>query len=441
MDRNIKAELSALRNEVLDNLKNLENLVQNIDNKLEEAEEVAVVARSPGLSNLLNQCQKVKWHADASTHEIRMFNEAVARASELWTVSEVERSERATNDFIALLKKIEERVPSTPLANAHDAYWEMISPGITAKMHDFLTSVDQPADTAKPHRIAKIDPVSLEVVYVDAPVEPEVDIDGADTLASTKNMSQALSESTTINEDASWIKDQLSAQRHDEAVHHQTLLAEAPAWAKDVDKKSTAQIFKEAADDWDDMAQTIFCNMWNSNKKLRIEITREVLAEVSAAIADSSYTERAVVHNLDDTKALMARYQMAENAKRRVCLVLNRSGQATFDKILATDTVTNFQLYYDWYNQLVKDISAIGQQGSLQQQLVTRWLAMLTSMLEQREYDVYTPMALDPITFDWKPMEMPQDKMKTFKKLQHANYMKDLKRAFEWIRQQALAEA
>jgi hypothetical protein len=214
MDRNIKAELSSLRDEVLTSLKNLEKLVVNIDTKLLEAEESSIISRSPGLVNLLNQCRNVKWSPDASRHDIQNFEQSIKRVTELWSISDVERSERATNDLIALLKNLESISPITG-KSAHESYWENISPGITEKVDETVDNINKPTGD----------------------VDTNIDTDGI--ISATKKMYAAISEGTggknDISDAPAWAKDEITSE-------HQTLLDIALEWAKNTDKKTSKQL-------------------------------------------------------------------------------------------------------------------------------------------------------------------------------------------------------
>lgn len=84
MDKNLKAELSALKLEVINGLKGLESLMGKIDTKLAESEEEASLAKCPNLNILLEQCEKIKWDNTTSQYEIDGFKQIVSKVRSLF---------------------------------------------------------------------------------------------------------------------------------------------------------------------------------------------------------------------------------------------------------------------------------------------------------------------------------------------------------------------
>lgn len=61
-------------------------------------------------------------------------------------------------------------------------------------------------------------------------------------------------------------------------------------------------------------------------------------------------------------------------------------------------------------------------------------LSTLKMMAEEDEIKLWTPISVDPLTFNIIPMPMPEDKRTAFISNARKNYVKDLARAYEWIR-------
>ena len=433
MDKNIKAELSSLRNEVLANLKNLEQLVVSIDTKLVEAEEVAVVARSPGLTDLLQQCRNVKWSPDANSTTIHNFNRAVERVTELWTVSEVERSERAANDLIALLKTIDERAPLNTITNAHEAYWESISPGITEKVQETLEDTDKSAKTASDtddtSKKLKIDPITFEVV------DQNAEIASTDIVDATKKMYAALAApggitgKNDIREAPPWAKTPQTAEQ-------QILLEDAPEWAKNSDKKSSTQIWKEAGV-WDEDAQLLFGRMWNNTAKRRIELLEESFGEVVEEVKRYNYyNERVTIKSHEDAQALVNRYAALEDAKGKITDLLLNFDRATLESIKQDQTnLENFVRYYDWHGRLMAAIESLAKENDQCAQVARSRFNVLNFYMKPNEMKIWDPLELDTNTFAFKPAKMPADKLELYRKKAYTEYMKDLQRAYDWIKQ------
>lgn len=433
MDKNIKAELSALRNEVLANLKNLEQLVVSIDTKLIEAEEVAVVARSPGLTELLNQCRKVKWSTDANQYDVYAFKSAVERVTKLWTVSEVERSERAFNDLVALLKLIEERVPSNPITNAYEAYWESISPGITEKVQETVEVADQPAnatsDDASTSKMLKIDPVSFEVVDQNAGAAANDIIDATKKMYAYLSTPGGITGKNDISEAPPWAKNPQTAEQ-------QILLEDAPEWAKNSDKKTSTQIWKEAGV-WDQDAQLLFGRMWNNTAKRRIELLEESFGDVVEEVKRYNYyNERVTIKSHADAKALVDRYAALEDAKSKITDLLLNFDRATLDSIKQDQAnLENFVRYYEWHGRLLAAIESLAKENDQCAQVARSCFNVLNFYMKPNEMKIWDPLEIDPKTFTVKPANIPADKLESYRNKAYAEYMKDLKRAYDWIKQ------
>ena len=404
MDKNIKAELWTLRNEVITNLKNIEGLVGKIDSKLEEEDTVSCMSRCPDLAKLLDACHSIELHPDTPAKKVKDFQGLVSRITDQLSIIQVDRYAESMAELISICKKIDGKVGPLASESPMEALWESKFPGVRDKVEEYLEETSFPK---KPK-----------------PVE----IDDKDVKDALDRMNARLAQ-----------KDPL----YTSSLQPDSDPELAPAWAKDVDSKSSRQIWSEAAE-WDDDAHEIFGRLWNQTAERRIQIMDQVLAETIQHVeAYNYYNEQVKIKSKDDLHAPMARYDLLEKAKTEVIAILKDFDPDTIASIIKEkDRSDNWLRWYDWNARLVQALEEIAKQNLQGAQVASSCHSMLGVLSKSKESHVWDPMVIDPATFGLMPMKMPAEKLEAFRRKRQADYMRDLRKAYDWeARQKVLVDA
>ena len=409
LDKNLKAELVALRNEVLTNLKNIENVVGKIDHKLQDEDEIACLLRCPKLDALLQQCKTVKWHPDTVSWKIDTFLRTVKDVEDLMSVSTADRYTDAMVKIIDFSKRLDQKMGGIPGRSPSDEYWDSIEPGHNDRAVEQLYETKIKEGDIKP---------------------PAVAVDDADVKNALDRMNRRLGQREPI---------------YTSDLPTDADVSLAPEWARHVDHKSSTQILKEAAE-WDDDSQTLFGRMWNQNARRRIDIMEEVMAEAITHVQSYNYyNERITIKNQDEAKSLVARYQALETAKACVIEVLKNFDRATIQEMLASiaahvadpdnnrENLENWVIYYKWNLRLAQELENIARSMPQGAEVALSCMSMLKVISADKEMTMHDPMVIDMATFEPVPMKMPADKLDAFRRKAHADYMRDLKRAYAWL--------
>lgn len=133
MDKNIKAELLTLRNEVMSNLKNIENVVEKIDVKLQDEETTSCLSRCPEIASLLDQCSEVRWHPDTEQGQIGQFVRTVSRVTNHLSVIQADRYAGAMAEVLKLANNMDRKMGSMPAKAAIEEYWDQVAPGTSER--------------------------------------------------------------------------------------------------------------------------------------------------------------------------------------------------------------------------------------------------------------------------------------------------------------------
>jgi hypothetical protein len=215
------------------------------------------------------------------------------------------------------------------------------------------------------------------------------------------------------------------------------LLEDAPEWAKNSDKKSSTQIWKEA-EIWDEDAHMLFGRMWNNTAERRIQLLEESVRDVVEEVKRYNYyNERVTIKSQEDAKALVERYEALETAKSKITDLLLNFDRSTLKSIINdTNNLENFVRYYDWYDRLLKAIEDIAKENTQGTQVARSCFNVLNFYMKPNEMKIWDPMELDTNTFTLKPANIPLNKLEDFRKKAYAEYMKDLERAYGWIKTQ-----
>jgi len=412
MDKNLRAELLVLRNEVLTNLEKIKVTVDKIDTKLNEEEEISWVARCPRLTSLLHYCSQVQWHPDAPEHLKTGLKSSAAAVTEYLSISDTEKSAQAMAWVIDAVRKLDGKMGNMSGRAPSEAYWDRIEPGAGDRAVEELYETKIKEGDLKPP--ASVDEDEVRKV-----------IDLAGRMVKTPKGAPEL---VDINQ--------------------------APEWAKDVDNKTSMQILKEAAE-WDEDSQILFGRMWNKTAKTRINLMEEVMAETVEHVRSYNYyNERVTVRNQDEAQQLVAKYQDLERAKERVISVLQGFDRDTIKEIVKTseyspwstdsegqeEPLENWVKYYDWYARLVAELEKISGEMPQGTHVASSCLSMLKTTSAYKEMTVWDPKVVDPGTFEYVTMKMPAEKLEAFRKKAHDDYIRDLKRAYAW-RNRASASA
>lgn len=405
MDKNIKAELLALRNEVMSNLKNIENVVEKIDVKLQDEETTSCLSRCPEISSLLDQCSKVRWHPDTEQGQISHFNRTVSSVTDRLSVIQVDRYAGAMAEVLKLANNMDRKMGSMPAKAAIEEYWDQVAPGTSERAVEDLYD----------RKIKEGD------------IKPPVELDDNDIKDALDRLNKRIGQKEPIH----------LCDQEDASVD---LIDLAPSWAKNVDSKSARQILAEAAE-WDEDSQVLFGKMWNRTAERRIGIMEQVMSEAIMHVGSYNYyNERVTIKSQDDARALVTRYEDLERAKEQVISVLKDFDRNTINEILASSSVEhgqeedleNWVRYYDWYARLVNELERIAREVPQGVQVASSCLSFLRMMSAEKEKEVFDPMVIDRNTFEMVPMSMPADKLLSFRKKASADYTRDLRNAYAW---------
>jgi hypothetical protein len=401
MDKNLRAELLVLRNEVLTNLEKIKVTVDKIDIKLNEEEEKSWVARCPNISSLLNYSSQVMWHPDAPEHLKTGLASSVAKVTEYLSVSDTEKSAQAMAWVIDAVRKLDNKMGNMSGRAPSEEYWDRISPGTSER------AIEQLYETK-----IKDGDIRMPANNVDEDEVKKV-LDLASKLIKTE---EGKTEVVDLNL--------------------------APEWAKDVDHKSSIQLLKEAAE-WDEDSQILFGRMWNRTAHTRIDLMEQVMAETIDHVRSYNYyNERVTIKNQEEARKLVSRYEDLENAKDRVIGILRNFDRDTIKEILESsrssvlddreEYLENWVRYYDWYARLVGELERVATEMPQGSQVASSCLTMLKTSSADREMTVLDPKVVDASTFEYVTMKMPADKLEAFRKKAYADYMRDLERAYAW---------
>lgn len=386
MDRNMKAEIESLRNEVLTNLKNIESLVGQIDTKLADDETTSCLSRCPEIAKLLELCQNIPLHPDIAETVKTQFQTHINKVHEQLSSIAVNQYTQNMTKVLHVVTAMDEKLGKLSGESPMEQYWENKFPGVRETVDQFL----QANGAVKP----KVDDVDDEEVK---------------RIIELAKYSEAQPEPEPTNEGA-------------------------PAWAKDVENKSSRQILQEAAE-WDEDAHAIFCRMWNSTAARRVEIMKEVLAETVKHVQTYNYyNEHITVKNRDDVSKLLSKYDSLEAAKTKVIDILENFDRATLDSIASDkENDQNWKIFYDWNKRLIAELESVATEMPQGMQVASSCHTMLRVMSKDKEAEVFDPMTMDLQTFQLVPMKMPPDKLIAYRQVAYDNYMRDLQRAYEWI--------
>ena len=410
MDKNIKAELLALRNEVMSNLKNIENVVGKIDVKLQDEETTSCLSRCPEIASLIDQCMKVRWHPDTEQGQILQFDKTAFRVAERLSVIQVDRYAGAMAEVLKLANNLDRTMGSMPANAAIEEYWDQVVPGTTER------AVKELYD----RKIKEGD------------IKPPVELDDEDIKDALARLNKRVKQDEPI-----YLDDQ-------EKDTHVDLIDLAPSWARNVDSKSTRQILAEASE-WDDDSHVLFGRMWNRTAERRISVVEQVMADAAAHVTSYNYyNERVTVKSHEDARALVARYEALEEAKKQVIAVLTGFDRATISDISISSSVMNENIkenlenwvrYYDWYARLVGELERIAEEVPQGMAVASSCLSFLRVMSAEKERGIFDPMVIDPKTFETVPMPMPIGKLEAFRKKASKDYARDLRNAYAWRNQ------
>lgn len=405
MDRNIKAELWALREEVLTNLKNIETTVNNLDIRLADEDEISCLSRCPELANLLEMCSTVELHPETPIQTVLAFTKLVEHATARLTVIQADRYADFMADLIHMCRRTDSKLGKLPEESPMEALWESKFPGVQQKVEQYLE-----------------DPES-------APKSDPVEVDANDVKDLLSRINQRLSQREPL-----YLSDlPADVDRSD-----------APEWARNVDSKTGDQIVKEASE-WDEDSQSLFGRMWNRMASKRIAIMEEIMSEVAVSIKSYS-CESSVVRNINDAENIYQRYRDLEKVKDRVISVLKDFDREPINRILENtaddrwsgdrpedpENLENWASYYDWLAKLTGELERISSEIPEGHPVVYNCLSMLRASMLDQEPMVFTPMTLAPGSVFPVPIKMPADKLELYRKKAQKDYLCDLDRAYAW---------
>ena len=391
MDKNIRAELFSLRNEVLTNLKNIESVVSKIDTKLQEEDNVSCLSRCPEIALLLQQCKKIQWHPDTPEPEKERFNHLVRHIDGVMSTIQADKYADQVADLVKLVKTMDHRMgPPVTGMTENEKYWERISPGTT----DF----------------------NLTHLYKDVKL-PEVP---QETLEEAKHLlEQKLSEKEPTEPDTS----------------------QAPAWARDVDSKSMNQIIKDAMV-WDEINQQLFVQDWNSTFKTRLDTLQVCLETAALDILNIKPPQQMNISNMQDAQNALELFQLFSEVQQKMAVSLREFKDNCQQALQDVEDDCKFFKYYEYLTNFVSSIPSfrdsmitIKDPGVIDH-LFWRYTHLVNEAIQEHELTIYEfPFMIDPQTFE--PKAVPQPQLAAFKKNRYDKYTKDLKHAYEFIAQQA----
>jgi len=410
MDRNLKADLLALRNEVVENLRNIEGVVGRIDAKLHDEELTSCLGRCPEISSLLEQCREVRWSPEADAEQIARFIRTTSTVEERLSVIQVDRYTDAMAEMLRLARNLDRKMGEMPAKAAVEEYWDSVVPGTTDRAVEEL----------------------YERKAREGDIRPPVEVDDRDVRDALDRLNRRIDQREPIQPPGQ--------------DGPRDLIDLAPSWARNVDTKSERQILAEIAAEWDDDSQAIFGQMWNRTAEKRIGIMEEVMADVAAHVRTYNYyNENVTIKSHDDARALVARYEDLERAKDMVVRVLTTFDRDTIARItersVGTTTASgeqvepdleNWATYYGWYDRLVGELERIAREVPQGMEVASSCLTMLRITSADREMEVFDPMVIDPGTFEWVPIRTTAEKREAFRKKARADYHMDLRRAYAW---------
>ena len=77
-------------------------------------------------------------------------------------------------------------------------------------------------------------------------------------------------------------------------------------------------------------------------------------------------------------------------------------------------------------------LDEIAKQSLQATQVASSCLSMLKVLSNGKEPQVWDPMVIDPGTFEVVPMKMPAEKLEAYRQKRQADYMRDLRKAYDW---------
>ena len=138
----------------------------------------------------------------------------------------------------------------------------------------------------------------------------------------------------------------------------------------------------------------------------------------------------------EDAQALVNRYAALEDAKGKITDLLLNFDRATLESIKQDQTnLENFVRYYDWHGRLMAAIESLAKENDQCAQVARSCFNVLNFYMKPNEMKIWDPLELDTNTFAFKPAKMPADKLELYRKKAYTEYMKDLQRAYDWIKQ------
>jgi hypothetical protein len=410
VDKNIKAELLALRNEVMSNLKNIESVVEKIDVRLQDEETTSCLSRCPEISVLLDRCRQVRWHPDTEQGQILSFERSVEIVHNRLSVIQVDRYADSMAEMLRLASNLDRKMGAMPAKAAIEEYWDQVSPGTSDRAVEDL----------------------YERKVKEGDIKMPVEVDDRDIKDALDRLNKRMGQRDPLY---------LGDQKQEEPAN---LLDLAPSWAKDVDSKSTRQILAEAAE-WDEDSQVLFGRMWNNTAERRIAVMEQVMSDAVAHVSSYNYyNERVTIKSHDDARALVSKYEALENAKKQVIAVLTGFDRATINDISVSasrmgdnvaEDLENWVRYYDWYARLVVELERIAAEVPQGMEVASSCLSFLRVMSAEKEREIFDPMVIDRNTFEMVPMNMPADKLESFRKKSYSDYSRDLRNAYAWRNQ------
>jgi hypothetical protein len=396
VDKNLKAELLALRNEMLANLKNIEDVVGKIDTKLQDEDASSCLSRCPEIGSLLDQCRNVRWHPETENRQIYNFNKTVDRIHELLSVVQVERYTDAMAAIVNIARRMDKEMGKMPAKTAMETYWDSIRPGATDE------------------HVERLYETKIKEGDIKAPSVPADDAGVKDAL---NKLSDIL--------------------HNDEVSTIDTALA--PEWAKDIDNKSMKQILKEASA-WDEMAHELFVTMWNNIADRRVKLVNEALQMVAGEIARYNHHFKISVNNIDEAKAVMDQYADLDEFKKNLISMVTGYEPDVLARIGSEKNSDNFVRFYDWMRGLMQAVANAETGGDTRKQDIRgRAVSTLRALLQQHEYDVYECKIIDPQTFDFKVLTDAQ--ISSYRSVAYNKYRKDLESAYAWLAKKKAEEA
>lgn len=391
MDKNLKAELVALRDEVIRNLKNIENVVDDIDTKLKNDDEVAALTKCPKLESLLSQCKNIKWDPSASDWDKRNLENTVKSIEELMSTPLAERYVALCANIVGASRNLDRVMGRMPEKSSMENFWDEVR---QKNVH--------PLDESNKEEVEEENP----------PLEVKLALDRMN-LAIKKQENPQLAEMLANNP---------------EGVE----IGFAPEWAKNVGTKNMGQILKEASE-WDELSQDTFIKMWNSNKKRRIAVLKEALEDVVIMIKSISYQNQSAVTSLDDANRVANIYKTIDQYKTSIIDLIQTHNTSELADILEHDNDDNFIKYYDWLSSLSTKLATFHDATPIfyKNILTDRCGSILSLAIVEHEKRVPEGVIFDKDKFDFVPM--PPDQKASYEKVAYNNYIKDLEQAYKWV--------